>query len=83
MVFCSEYIRKRFVSSRLNVLARVDARVIGLYDVMRVGSLLDFNLVIRVIYERLKWVGMHAVFMMALKRGRMMAMTERGVFFRT
>ena len=35
MVSCSEYIRKRFVSSRLNVLARVDARVIGLYDVLR------------------------------------------------
>ena len=53
----------------------------GLYDVMRVGSLFDLS--IRVMYERLKWVGMYAAFMMALKSCRITAMTDRGVFFRT
>ena len=53
----------------------------GLYDVMRVGSLFDLG--IRVMYERLKCFGMYAVFMMALKRCRIIVMTERGVFFRT
>lgn len=65
-VFCNERVGNRFVIHFSRAVAKVGARVMGLYDVMVVGSLLDLG--IRVMYECYKCLGRHAVLMIELKK---------------